>query len=513
MLFDLVEQAGWKTWKDTRTDEAVVTISPGQHLRTRGRSVKQALVRLWMDRRPGGRRVCPTEALDAVIGTLAARAASLDMIATSVVRYAAAGSDPMAPDGVVVDIGDNSFEALHITAQGMTVITPAAVDAMGIRFVRPSLMTALPRPKHGASPEDALDRLTQLISLDQATDVKLVFGVLVASLLPLPAVLPVIVLAAPQGSGKTATANGLKSVLDPAAVGASAMPRTRDDLTVRLSKARCVVLDNVSKLDADTSDLLCIASTGGSSTRRALYTDDDELLLQLHATSILTAIDELIFGRSDLLSRTVILGLRKPPDGQHSERHTKSLWTAAIPVILGGLYAALSRVLDKIDWSGTSVHGRLAASVQVLEALDAAGVCGGGFVSVYASSQQAAAGDFVLRDEMLRDIIRTVLKQPASPIDGAYSWLGSAAALYAAIGGNHLHAGKDWPRSESALTRRLKYLAPALDQVGVVVEYKRTNKARSIEITIDAMAADVLRTAAARAGSPFPDDLDEAEIS
>ena len=256
---------------------------------------------------------------------------------------------------------------------------------------------------------------------------------------------------------------------------------------MRLSKARCVALDNVSSLDGETSDLLCIASTGGSSTRRTLYTDDDEIALQLHATSILTAIDESIFGRSDLLSRAVILGLMKPPGGQQSERQTEALWTAALPVILGGLYAALSRALDKINWSGKSVHGRLAASVQVLEALDAAGVCGGGFVSVYASSRQAAAGDFVLRDEMLRDIIRTVLRQPMSPIDGSYSWLGSAAALYAAIGGNRHNAGKDWPRSEPALTRRLKYLAPVLDQVGVVVEFRRTNKARSIEIDNEAM--------------------------
>ena len=74
------------------------------------------------------------------------------------------------------------------------------------------------------------------------------------------------------------------------------------------------------------------------------------------------------------------------------------------------LYAALAHVLDKINWSGKSTHGRLAASVQVLEALDAANVCGGGFVSVYAASRQAAAGDFVLRDEMLREIVRTVLK-------------------------------------------------------------------------------------------------------
>ena len=182
------------------------------------------------------------------------------------------------------------------------------------------------------------------------------------------------------------------------------------------------LLDNVSSLDDDTSDLLCIASTGGSSTRRTLYTDDDEIALQLHATPILTAIDELIFGRSDLLSRAVILGLMKPPGGQQSERQTEALWTAALPVILGGLYAALSRVLDKINWSGKSAHGRMAASVQVLEALDAAGVCGGGFVSVYATSRQAAAGDFVLRDEMLREIIRTVLGQPTSPIDGSYSW-------------------------------------------------------------------------------------------
>ena len=192
----------------------------------------------------------------------------------------------------------------------------------------------------------------------------------------------------------------------------------------------------------DTSDLLCIASTGGSCTRRSLYTNDDEIALQLHATSIVTAIDEFIFGRSDLLSRAVVLGLMKPSGGQMSERQTEALWRAALPVILGGLYAALAQVLDKINWSGKSAHGRLAASVQVLEALDASNVCGGGFVAVYAASRQAAAGDFVLREEMLREIVRTVLRKPMSPIDGSYSWMGSASALYAAVGGYRQSAGK-----------------------------------------------------------------------
>ncbi len=415
----------------------------------------------------------------------------------------------MAPQGVVVDFGDDTFEGLHITPTGIKVIGPETIDALGIRFIRPMLMSELPRPKFDATPHEAIAQLSQLISLDPTNDVKLVFGVLVASVLPLPAVLPVIVLAAPQGSGKTAVANGLKSVLDPGVDGAGARPRSRDDLVVRMSKARCVALDNVSSLDDDTSDLLCIASTGGSCTRRSLYTDDDEIALQLHATtSILTAIDELIFGRSDLLSRAVVLGLMKPSGGQLSERQTEALWKAALPVILGGLYAALAQVLDKINWSGRSAHGRLAASVQVLEALDAAKVCGGGFVAVYAASRQAAAGDFVLRDEMLREIGTS-----RSPIDGSYSWKGSASELYAAVGGYRQSAGKGWPRSDATLSRRLKGLAPALDQVGVVVEFSRTNNARNIEIVINEKTAEVLRAAAARAGSPFPDNLEEPRVS
>ena len=64
------------------------------------------------------------------------------------------------------------------------------------------------------------------------------------------------------------------------------MPRKIDDLTIRLSKARCVVLDNVSSLGAEASDILCRAATGASSPRRTLYTDDDETILQLHATTI-----------------------------------------------------------------------------------------------------------------------------------------------------------------------------------------------------------------------------------
>ena len=224
ILFGLVEQAGWKPWRDRRTDEAVVTIAPGQHLLARSRLMRQALRRLWKDQRPGGRRVCPAEAIDSVIATLAAEVAVLNPTMASVVRYAASGDNRMAPDGVVVDFGDDTFEALQITPTGMTVIRPEAIDAVGIRFVRPMLMSELPRPRE-VTPQEAIDRLSQLISLDPTTDVKLVFGVLVASLLPLPAVLPVIALTAPQGSGKTAVANGLKSVLDPAAVGASAMPK------------------------------------------------------------------------------------------------------------------------------------------------------------------------------------------------------------------------------------------------------------------------------------------------
>ena len=100
-----------------------------------------------------------------------------------------------------------------------------------------------------------------------------------------------------------------------------------------------------------------------------------------------------------------------------------------------------------------------------------------------------------------------------SPIDGSYSWMGSASALYAAVGGCRQSAGKGWPRSDATLSRRLKGLAPALDQVGVVVEFSRSNNARNIEIVINEKTAEVLRAAAARAGSPFPDDLDGAESS
>ena len=53
----------------------------------------------------------------------------------------------MAPDAVVVDFGDDTFEALLITSTGMTVIGPENIDAAGIRFIRPMLMSELPRPR------------------------------------------------------------------------------------------------------------------------------------------------------------------------------------------------------------------------------------------------------------------------------------------------------------------------------------------------------------------------------
>ena len=95
--------------------------------------------------------------------------------------------------------------------------------------------------------------------------------------------------------------------------------------------------------------------------------------------------------------------------GAHSERHTASLWKAAQLAILGGLDNALSLALYR-DRTGKSTHGRLAAAVQVFEALDAAAVCGGGFVDTYAACQKAAVSDFVLRSEILREVIKIVFQ-------------------------------------------------------------------------------------------------------
>ena len=101
----------------------------------------------------------------------------------------------------------------------------------------------------------------------------------------------------------------------------------------------------MSKLDSEMSDVLCVASTGGSFAKRALFTDDDDCIYNFKRCIGLNGIN-LLVTKPDLLDRTVLLHVQRIADDKcKTEAEIESQFEKIKPEILGGMFDALAEAM------------------------------------------------------------------------------------------------------------------------------------------------------------------------
>ena len=97
--------------------------------------------------------------------------------------------------------------------------------------------------------------------------------------------MPLLAISGRQGSGKTTLVNRLRSLVDPNQAPARQQPRNEDDLIIAAKNGALVCFDNLSYLDAKLSDALCRLATGAGMAKRKLYTDLDEVIVEVRRAS------------------------------------------------------------------------------------------------------------------------------------------------------------------------------------------------------------------------------------
>jgi len=85
-------------------------------------------------------------------------------------------------------------------------------------------------------------------------------------------------------------------------------PKQPRDLLISAMNAHMVNLDNLSGISPDISDTLCRLSTGGGHDQRALYTDDEQCLVDVQKPVMVNGIDD-VATRPDLAERSLIVNL------------------------------------------------------------------------------------------------------------------------------------------------------------------------------------------------------------
>lgn len=122
---------------------------------------------------------------------------------------------------------------------------------------------------------------------------------------------PMLYLLGGAGTGKSSMQRIIGDIVDPSIRGLINWDGTsNNDLAIMLDHSYLINFDNVSKITAIKSDLLCQAITGGNSSVRMKYTDSDEVHFDLKARVTISSVDNCIT-HEDLASRTLFINVPK----------------------------------------------------------------------------------------------------------------------------------------------------------------------------------------------------------
>jgi len=120
-------------------------------------------------------------------------------------------------------------------------------------------------------------------------------------------------------------------------------PKNKQELIRQINRHHVSLFDNMSKLDSEMSDIICVACTGGSVAKRIHYTDDDDCIFSFKRCIGLNGIN-LLISKPDLLDRSMLLHLERIEE-QDRKLETKLLaeFSEARSAILGGMFEVLSK--------------------------------------------------------------------------------------------------------------------------------------------------------------------------
>ncbi|MGW1199513.1 ATP-binding protein [Streptomyces sp. NPDC002536] len=387
-------------------------------------------------------------------GTVPSQSALAD--AMTVLEGVASMADPRTPqlrvarheEQIIIDLGTTDGRCVAVNTAGWQ-----RLPASPVTFRRSGAMKPLPEPVRDG------DGLAQLRSMLNTTDdgFRLLTAWLVAAFIPdLPH--PILAFRGEQGTGKSKGAAMVIGIVDPSGAPKRSAPRDLKSWAVQAFNSWAICLDNVSVVPDWLSDALCRAVTGDGIVDRALYTDDDVVVLEFRRVLAMTTIDAGALA-GDLAERLLTIELQLIPD--HKRREEAELdqaYADAHPAILASLFDLLAQVLKALPDIELTERPRMADFARVLAAVDH--VTGWNTLNSYKATAADAVADVLDGEPFAQAVVDLV--HAAGPNGLALT----AAQLLEAVAAPE-KLPKKWPKDPTRAAGQLKRLAPALRTVGI----------------------------------------------
>jgi len=360
-----------------------------------------------------------------------------------------------------IDLGDEQRRAVKVSTTGWKVVESADVP---ILFKRYAHMKALPVPVQGGK----FKHLKKSIHVKNK-DIWILLQVwLVTAFIPnIPR--PGLVFHGLHGAGKSVAGLLLRSLIDPSEIALLPTPTNHNEFVQQINSNFLIVLDNLQFLKPWMSDDLCRAVTGGSFSKRKLYTDNDEIIYKFIRLFILNGISNPI-GASDILDRSILIELgRIPTDQRKTEAEIMAVFTESAPGILGAIFDVLSITLRTKDDFKMSQLPRMADWAKyAYAAAEALGIGGNRFLKAYENNIQLQHHEVVDNDPVASTV--KALAEKSTEISGTPTEIHQKCKRYL---GEGEHKANSWPKNASHFSKRLKVASNNLRELGIFVEFAR----------------------------------------
>ncbi|MFQ2383770.1 hypothetical protein [Aeromonas dhakensis] len=366
--------------------------------------------------------------------------------------------------GYINNLGDGHF--VQVTS-GVVSITTTLPE--GVYFTETSTMLAAPKPEPKADIKMLLgwfncDTPQQLLLLAWLT-----FVVATPKDAKLP--IPILVIEAPAGSGKSFMCSKvIRQLVDPSSVASQAMPKNIKDIAISAKSSHALIYDNLRHINNDLSDALCLVATGGAISSRKLYSDDEELSIEMRCALVLNSIHTVVT-ESDLVSRSINITLNPIGDNQRkSETELGVKFDEERPSLIYTLHVLAAKVLAVKNNVEVRYKGRMADFSVWVAGLEAIlPIPQGSLQRAYKTNVEQAKVAGVADDSLFVAMIEF-----AQRFRGGNPWRGTPHALFEALTSQtSVNPGSDMPRNASAMSRKLPMLQDALASDGVYFKHKR----------------------------------------
>jgi hypothetical protein len=379
------------------------------------------------------------------------------------------------PEGIEIDRGDDNHTRFRVTPGKVEVISKGSE----VLFYRTPVTRSLPLP----AAEGNLKLLKRHLNLNDVDQLLLTawLSYTLAHAKTDSSKYLHLVLQGGQGTSKSFICNQvILKLLDPSRAGVQKFSDNSKDLIVAAQNAHVLCFDNMRFLRPAMSDVLCMASTGAVMSNRALYTDSDVNVLQIHTALVLNGIHSFI-DQDDLMQRCLTMRTLPLPE---TVRKSESVMIKEIdadrPAIFRGLLELIAGIFLHLPDAVAARPERMMDFVLWLAAMEKAQ---GTPPEIYQGAYSASLREAQLESLLDNTLAAEMLKLAHKAADGM--WTGTPSELFSALNSQaskSIQRSQEWPQSAISLSKRLSVLQISLQSQGVIVTFGR-GRERSISIS------------------------------